>query len=974
MRQVISPHMFGRHEEIAAIEQALEDAREGQGGTMFITGDAGVGKSRLALHAGARAQSQGFRVTRGRASPSTSAFPFRPFAEALISTLRGTDASERSKLGPYGSALGRLVPEWSTADEATNAQSLLVVQEAAVRLLRLWGASQPTLIILEDLHWADPETLGLVEYFADNLASEPAMCVCTLRSDEESDALALTRRMRSRRRLTQIALGRLRTVEVIDMARACLDVAELPAELYELLEVRAEGVPFLVEEVLASCIASGRLVSEQSAWRLLEGAGRLVPDTVRGLVGERLGQLDSEAREVVTAAAVLGRQFDWTVIPALLALPGHVVLSAVRRAVDAQLISPNDPGERFRFRHALTRDAVLEALLPPERARLAQHAAETLEAAHPGLPGEWCERVAELYAEAGQGSRAAALFLESGRRAQARGALGSAEAASRRARDLVGADADLALSVDEQLVAVLSLAGKADLAIETGERLIDALRDAEAPPSRQASIQLATGRAEAAAGRWESASARLRDAACLVKAAGNEALLASILAAQAQAEVWRGEHAEAARLARDALELAERADAAVAACEALDVLGRQAQNRQRFDEALAIFARAVRVADHAALLPWRTRALLEAGTVEWLMSGRTEALVEARELAESSGAVWTLASAEQNLSWAHLFGARLDDLEEANTRCLDLCRRFNLGLLPHALVVTAALRTLQGREQKARAALQEACTLTDDLNVHAAACGWVGTAALLREDRREAAAAFEEAMTDVRRSGLRSGMWMNWHFIGTRTLLLEVDDPAAGARIELRSAPMARACWNEAALAYGDAVAAGRSGRRDEAEAAFARAESLISWAPLLRELYRRLAAEAAVADGWGAPGDWLASVLPFFGRLGLEQAASASRGLLRKAGAPVPRRPRARPGVPKELRALGVTSREMDVLRVLAEGWSNPEIGRRLYLSTRTVESHVASLLRRTGAANRGQLITLASRVLSSTEPSVLA
>ncbi|HTW00052.1 MAG TPA: helix-turn-helix transcriptional regulator, partial [Streptosporangiaceae bacterium] len=127
----------------------------------------------------------------------------------------------------------------------------------------------------------------------------------------------------------------------------------------------------------------------------------------------------------------------------------------------------------------------------------------------------------------------------------------------------------------------------------------------------------------------------------------------------------------------------------------------------------------------------------------------------------------------------------------------------------------------------------------------------------------------------------------------------------------------------------------------------------LVAW---YRQYARRVVAEAALADGWGDPVGWLREAASYFATRGDERLAAACRGLLRRAGAPVPRR---RPGagkIPGELRALGVTDREADVLSLLVQGLGNREIAERMFLSPRTVEKHVASLLAKTGL-RRGQL-----------------
>jgi DNA-binding CsgD family transcriptional regulator len=166
---------------------------------------------------------------------------------------------------------------------------------------------------------------------------------------------------------------------------------------------------------------------------------------------------------------------------------------------------------------------------------------------------------------------------------------------------------------------------------------------------------------------------------------------------------------------------------------------------------------------------------------------------------------------------------------------------------------------------------------------------------------------------------------------------------------------------NRACMGYADAVAAGRAGSPQEAESALVRAEADFVPYPWFRHLSLRLVAEAALRDGWGEPAVWARQAGAFFETAGFDRIASACRSILRRAGVPVPRKGRGTAEVPADLRALGVTSREMDVLLLLGQGLSNAVIGQRLFVSPRTVETHVASLVAKTGKDSRAQLVALA-------------
>ena len=167
-------------------------------------------------------------------------------------------------------------------------------------------------------------------------------------------------------------------------------------------------------------------------------------------------------------------------------------------------------------------------------------------------------------------------------------------------------------------------------------------------------------------------------------------------------------------------------------------------------------------------------------------------------------------------------------------------------------------------------------------------------------------------------------------------------------------------------LSYAEAVLLGRRGQTSTKRWRWWRpatsASARSSWH---RNTGRRYLAEAALADGWGDPVGWSREALAFYELHDDDPLASACRSLLRRAGAPVPRRTAGDDQMPGELRALGVTGREVEVLRLLGEGRSNREISERLYLSPRTVERHVANLTAKVGVERRSELVAFAARSL---------
>jgi DNA-binding CsgD family transcriptional regulator len=942
VRQVLCPVLVGREEETRHLRAALDAARAGRGGTLFVTGEAGIGKSRLARETARAAGERGLTVLAGRAVAGGVPAPFRPFAEALAAAGRAGRLPEHAGLDPFRPALGRLIPQWRQP-RAAGDESLVFLGEAVLQLLRVFSADAGCLLILEDLHWADRETLALLEYLADNLATEPVLCLGTVRVEEGTAAAGLASTLEARGSAAVLPVGRLDSAATARMALACVGATGLPGAVQSLVAERAEGIPFLVEEVLAGLIGDGKLAERDGRWRHtadLAGAG--LPATFADAVRRRLDGLDADSRQVICAAAVLGRGFDWMLLSQVTGLPDAAVVAALRRGVGLQLVAADD--QSFRFRHALTHEAVLAGLLPPERALLAARALAAVEAAHPGLPGTWCVLAAELAVGAGDTARAGALLLEAGRRDLAVGALASAEHTLTRARALIGPDDPvLRTPAEEALTEVYALAGQVDRAVEMGRALLARLGPGAAS-ARAAALHLGIARAAIAGARWAEAEASIQIARRFPDAGPAEAD-----ACAAQVAAGRGNLAEADKLARAALRAAENGGLAEVACEALEVIGRVARQRD-LDVAEQAFTRAATVARAHGLQLWHLRALHELGTIDQLRTESTVRLEQARELAVGQGALALTATLDLQIAAGLNKQFRADEALDAARRSAEASRRFRLATLPMALILQATAHAIRGEQEAMEARIAEAAGLApDDPDVLGCAWGHCRATISLLAGKLEEAHARAEAGAGLL---LSSPATIAPPFLGVWPLLgalLDRDAVAAAARV--RAAHGTRHLVVGSLLGYADAILAGRQGRRGEADAAFAAADAqmgpLVAW---YRHYARRICAQAALADGWGQPVAWLREATDYFAARGDDRVAAACRGLLRRAGAPVPRH---RPGsaqLPGQLRALGVTEREADVLRLAAQGLGNKQIAEAMFLSPRTVEKHVASVLAKTG------------------------
>lgn len=455
-------------------------------------------------------------------------------------------------------------------------------------------------------------------------------------------------------------------------------------------------------------------------------------------------------------------------------------------------------------------------------------------------------------------------------------------------------------------------------------------------------LRLATSALEA--GRPELA----REAIGRARAAGDASVLLDLAAGRAALVGGDGAAAEAA--ARSVLAGPADVDARLGA---LELLGRAQDFRGERDAAIATWTRQAAEAAAAGRTQAQLRAVVQLGKVELYAGQPPVRLHEAVELARAAGALVELSWAQENLAIAlALQGDRpacLAVLAEAIPRA----RRLRLDQLAYLLMVEGATRSFV--EEGAEAILDDADARlpTDDLRLHTA--GVRGDIAL-RDGRYDDAVHWLRTCAEIVRTlpgvvPIDSPCWLVWAL-------------AAAGRPEEASAALAEArAMPDLARWYGRPVvvaAAGEllAGSVEGVDAAIAAAPGRM---PVDVALMRLLGAE--ILPGPHAV-RWLREALDLYTAAGSTRPAERVRHLLRAAGGPVPRRRRAVADVPPELAARGVTAREADVLRLLADGLSNAEIGARLHLSVRTVESYVSALLSKLGARGRGQLTAAALRL----------
>src|SRR6266545_2384213 len=387
LQRVLSPVLVGRQAELSQLEDALLSVNRGEGRFVLLTGEAGIGKTRLATELSKRARKLGCDVLWGGCSEAELALPYLAFVEAVGNHLGKKDpAVMRADLGPTAAELAQLFPQFAegppTAPVGDPAQAKLRLFEAVVTLLEHWARDRGLLLVLDDVHWADGSTRELLDYVARRLVRSRVMVLATYRSDELDRRHPLTRAVqvwRSAGLAETITVSAMTPSQVAEMIAAILNADEVNAELASLVDARAEGNPFVLEEMLKEALDRGEILRTDAGWQRSSAGALQMPETVREAVLLRLGRLDAGQIEVLRAAAVLGRAFNYGLLVAVADVEESGVLTALESAVAEQFLEEAaDASDRYRWRHALTQEAIASDTVVPKRQRIHSRAADAL--------------------------------------------------------------------------------------------------------------------------------------------------------------------------------------------------------------------------------------------------------------------------------------------------------------------------------------------------------------------------------------------------------------------------------------------------------------------------------------------------------------------------------------------------------------------------------------------------------------------
>jgi len=403
--------LVGRQTELNQLHEMWRRTQQGRGHLALISGEPGIGKTRLANEAIAYAQLGGAGIMRGGCYEYEATTPYLPLVEALREWVATQQADElRTQLGSNAYELAKLAPEIEVKLGPVAPNPSLPPNEERLRLfdhiarfLQKIAVTRGLLLFIDDLHWADTGTLALLHYLMRRLRNERVMILAAYREVEldRTHPLANALVEWNRERLaTRIPIGRLSLDETGAMLAALFAQADISPEFTQLIHRETEGNPYFIEEVVKSLIEQGQIYREGDRWQRKELGELTVPQSVKEAIGRRLNRLTPVCTDILRSASALGKLFEFNELAAVVEANDDQLLDALDEAIGAQLIR-GERGDQFVFTHDKIREVLYEEMNSIRRRRLHQRIGEGLERLYAAHPDEHVQDLAHHFVESG---------------------------------------------------------------------------------------------------------------------------------------------------------------------------------------------------------------------------------------------------------------------------------------------------------------------------------------------------------------------------------------------------------------------------------------------------------------------------------------------------------------------------------------------------------------------------------------------
>jgi class 3 adenylate cyclase len=422
--------LIGRAQQMHTLLERYNQLQRGAGGIVAVVGEAGLGKSRLVAEFTRQVKKEDEKketkslLLLGRGLSYRQSFANRIFVDILQNYLalpENPDASlvkirlevmgdelfgpRKDEVVPYLATLLGLSPDKDVAANLPLNDPQILQQRTSLALgewVEILASRQPVIIIFEDLHWADPSSVALIEYLLTLVLYNPILLIPVTRPDRESDFWSIKKESAQDYgdSFIELPLLPLTDDECQQVIQHLLKIEEMPDALEHLLLERAEGNPLFLEEVLRSLIEEGAIDRHEGHWRIVRSVTEInIPNTLQGVLTARIDRLRDGVRRVLQTAAVIGRNFSRSVLVSILNEPAEQVDQALDELEVAELIElrGRDPEPKYSFKHILTHETAYDSLLHQQRKVIHKQIADYMSPLYWQLGEEYAPTVAEHY-------------------------------------------------------------------------------------------------------------------------------------------------------------------------------------------------------------------------------------------------------------------------------------------------------------------------------------------------------------------------------------------------------------------------------------------------------------------------------------------------------------------------------------------------------------------------------------------------
>ena len=980
----------GRQQEMGKLKTVLEDVLSGQGQLLMLMGEPGIGKTRTAQELAAYAERSGARVLWGWCYEGEGAPPYWPWIQPLRTWVLQNDPDQlRSEMGPGAANIAEIIPEvYAKLSDLNPPPALSSLEEARFRLfesittfLKKAAQTQPLVLVLDDLHWADQPSLLLLQFLAQQLGESRLLVLGAYRDIDLSRQHPLSETLAQLARQPVFQRVLLRGLTQEDSGRFIEVIAgtNSPQKLAETIYTRTEGNPFFITEVVRLLREQGELLSDMA-----DGPqGIRIPDGVREVIGRRLNRLSDHCNQTLSTASIIGREFEFRLLRQLSSGNSEEqLLVALDEALEAHLVEelPRS-AEAYQFSHALVQETLASELSAARRVRLHARIGEVLEELYGSNAESHAAELAYHFVQAAPvlgAEKVMKYSLIAGERATEvyawEEAIGHYETTLKLLEEAEGD-----LGQQAEVLAKLALVtgfgkGRGDLGYwEKALSLYERLGDHK----KAGVIHLRLGqRGGIDVVEWQRRHTHSVKAVELLEPMGESPELA-------QAYVQLGDHAahghglksSAVPLMEKGLTMAEGLGDGMGVMQAARLLGhvlvyhtgeiergldlcyRACEEARRMNNPVGLSQAAINLSrEYASLrdpegaLRWAEQAVKASEETGMLQGRIISTLAVALALVLRGDTAEALSRLETARQLAGQSGIELSQLTSEVT----------------FTVVPGRVHVFLGEWQQAETELLQSLELNKQINSATFRPFWVlpalGWLCLEKGDLTSAKRWLQETVASAQ-AGSDYPPELLAH-----ALLAQVgceDGELEGAAGHLRRAKeilLQGSGWRglAAEVDLAEAVLATAEKHWPEAEAAFQRALEINSQ-------YHLPYYEAKTLLEWGrmylarrGPGDvdrgmqLLNQALLIFQRIQAQKMVVKVNGLREQVESPRSEIP-AYPD--------GLTQREVEVLRLIAAGRSNPDIAVELVISLNTVARHVSNIFSKTGAANRAEAATYAYR-----------